>query len=116
LVSDWSSDVCSSDLEMPVVPGGRYVPLYEGRMVHQFDCAAKAYVSGEGRSAKWRELPLGEKVLLPHFFVNVTGSAPPLRAGYCSITGQTNERSLLATMLPAGLAAGNKVPTLTTDS
>jgi hypothetical protein len=31
---------------MPVVPEARYVPLYEGRMVHQFDHAAKAYVSG----------------------------------------------------------------------
>jgi hypothetical protein len=40
--------------EMPVVPDAKYVPLYEGRMVHQFDHAAKAYVSGEGRGAKWR--------------------------------------------------------------
>jgi hypothetical protein len=39
---------------MPVVPDAKYVPLYEGRMVHQFDHAAKAYVSGEGRGAKWR--------------------------------------------------------------
>ena len=29
--------------EMPVVPSAKYVPLYEGRLVHQFDHAAKAY-------------------------------------------------------------------------
>ena len=99
--------------EMPVVPQGRYVPLYEGRMVHQFDHAAKAYISGEGRGAKWRELPFGEKVLRPHFFVNATDSALPLRAGYCDVTGQTNERSALAALIPAGHPAGNSVKAAT---
>ena len=99
--------------EMPVVPQGLYVPLYEGRMVHQFDHAAKAYVSGEGRGAKWRELPFGEKVLKPHFFVNATESALPLRAGYCDVTGQTNERSALAALIPAGHPAGNSVKAAT---
>jgi hypothetical protein len=55
---------------LPVSPGGAYVPLYEGRMVHQFDHAAKAYVSGEGRGAKWDELSFGQKVLVPHFFIH----------------------------------------------
>ncbi|WP_159013559.1 Eco57I restriction-modification methylase domain-containing protein, partial [Acidisoma sp. S159] len=35
------------------------VPLYEGRMVEAFDHRAKAYVSGRGRSAVWRELGFG---------------------------------------------------------
>ena len=36
---------------LPVAPGEKYVPLYEGRMVHQFDHCQKAYISGSGRRA-----------------------------------------------------------------
>jgi hypothetical protein len=102
--------------EMPVVPAARYVPLYEGRMVHQFDHAAKAYVSGEGRGAKWRDLGTTEKALVPHFYIDSTNFTFAERAGFCDVTGQTNERSLLATLIPAGHPAGNKVPTVSTDS
>jgi hypothetical protein len=102
--------------EMPVVPDARYVPLYEGRMVHQFDHAAKAYVSGEGRGAKWCDLDFTEKALVPHFYVDGTGLAFDARAGFCDVTGQTNERSALATLLPRRMPAGNSVPTVTTDS
>jgi hypothetical protein len=102
--------------EMPVVPDARYVPLYEGRMVHQFDHAAKAYVSGEGRGAKWRDLEFTKKALVPHFYVNGTGLTLDARAGFCDVTGQTNERSALATLLPSCMPAGNSVPTVTTDN
>jgi uncharacterized protein (DUF433 family) len=104
------------ELEMPVVPDARYIPLYEGRMVHQFDHAAKAYVSGEGRGAKWRDLDFSEKLLVPHFYVDGTDMASQARAGFCDVTGQTNERSALATLLPGGMPAGNSVPTVTTDN
>jgi hypothetical protein len=96
--------------EMLVAPGATYVPLYEGRMVHQFDHTAKAYVSGEGRGAKWRDLDLPQKAIVPHFFVEP--SIQVVRAGFCQVTGQTNERSLLATAIPAGHPAGDKVPTI----
>ncbi len=102
--------------EMPVVPGAKYVPLYEGRMVHQFDHAAKAYVAGEGRGAKWRDLAFSEKALVPHFFVEATDSALPPRAGYCDVTGQTNERSVLASLIPARHPAGNSVYTVVVES
>lgn len=35
-----------------------------------------------------------------------------LRAGFCDITGQTNERTVLAALIPAGVVCGNKVPTI----
>lgn len=95
--------------EMPVVPDARYVPLYEGRMVHQFDHAAKAYVSGEGRGAKWNDLAINEKRLAPHYYV-IGDPSLATRAGFCEVTGQTNERSLLAALLPAAMPAGHKVP------
>jgi hypothetical protein len=97
--------------EMPVIPDARYVPMYEGRMVHQFDHAAKAYISGEGRGAKWEDLDILQKALIPHFFVDGAGISTELRAGLCNVTGQTNERSMLATLIPAGLLTGNSVPT-----
>ena len=34
------------------------------------------------------------------------------RAGFCDITGQTNERTVLAAIIPAGVICGNKVPTI----
>jgi hypothetical protein len=105
--------------EMPVVPGARYVPLYEGRMVHQFDHAAKAYEGGEGRGAKWRDLGFNEKSLVPHFYINVQDYPIDERVGFCDVTGQTNERSVLATVLPANTPAGHSVsvvqPGLTQD-
>jgi hypothetical protein len=109
----------SDEHEMPVAPGARYVPLYEGRMVHQFDHAAKAYVSGEGRGAKWRDLEFTEKALVPHFYVNADDYRVAERAGFCDVTGQTNERSVLAALLPAGNPSGHSVsavqPGLTRD-
>jgi hypothetical protein len=106
-------DRASDENEMPVVPGAMYAPLYEGRMVHQFDHAAKAYVSGEGRGAKWRDLEIPDKPLVPHYYVNATGSTLPIRAGYCDVTGQTNERSALAALLPRGFPAGNSIKAAT---
>src|SRR5579883_854383 len=110
------ADRAEDENELPVIPGATYVPLYEGRMVHQFDHAAKAYVSGEGRGAKWRDLDFREKELIPHSYVDGTNITVGARAGFCDVTGQTNERSLLAALIPAGYPAGNKVPTIrTTD-
>ena len=33
------------------------LPLYEGRMIGQFDFSEKGWLSGKGRSAKWPEVP-----------------------------------------------------------
>jgi hypothetical protein len=101
--------------EMPIVPGATYVPLYEGRMVHQFDHAAKAYIGGEGRGAKWRDLAFNEKALFPHFYIQEASAPVALRAGLCNVTGQTNERSMLTTAIPGGHLTGNSVPTARID-
>ena len=39
------------------------LPLYEGRMIGQFDFSQKGYVSGRGRSAVWREIPFDPRQL-----------------------------------------------------
>lgn len=97
-----------------------HLPVIEGRMVQQFRCGAKSYVSGTGRRAQWRGNPLGHEEIRPQFYVAeealpagvLRRSAKP-RVGFCDITGQTNERTMLAAQIPSGVVCGNKVPTIT---
>ncbi len=94
--------------------------LIEGRMVHQHRFGAKVYCSGTGRRARWDTVPLGQGKLTPQFWFpraklpsTVRVRTQRIRAGFCDITGQTNERSMLATIIPEGVVCGNKVPTVT---
>ena len=101
----------------PTATSGRLLPLYEGRMVHQFDNTAKAYEAGHGRSAIWRASPPNSRNVAPHYFVNEDyagkkGWRESLRAGYCEISGHANERTVLACLIPASSVCGNKVPVL----
>ncbi|MCM3556368.1 restriction endonuclease [Janibacter melonis] len=96
------------------------LPVIEGRHIAQFRNRAKAYRSGEGRAALWEPLPLGRAALTPQWFIRperlkrgAKAGAARSRVGFCDITGQTNERSLLVARVPAGVVCGNKVPTLT---
>src|SRR5262249_23037401 len=79
-------------------------------MVHQFDHAAKAYVRGSGRSAEWRPLSFDQKEIVPHYFVAQHDWLHiGLRAGFCDVTGPTNERSMLAAMIPPTFPCGHTV-------
>lgn len=96
-------------------------PVYEGRMVHQFDAAAKTYCGGTGRSAQW-EVWLPGQEFQSQFYVDdydlpdgLIGQVNAPRAGFCDITGHANERTILAAMIPSGTVCGNKVPTLQAD-
>lgn len=106
---------------LPVAPSETYLPLYEGRMVHQFDHCQKAYVTGSGARARWVPLEWNEKRLIPHFFVSkayflsVYPNRLRYRFGYGRITGQANERTLLAAALCNESAVGEAIPCFTTD-
>jgi hypothetical protein len=98
------------------------LPVFEGRMVDQFDYRAKAYRSGGGRSAQWDELPFGdpEKAIIPQWRLPADRIPNKLgdrtrryRVGWCDVTGSRNERSLLAVLIPPNVICGHKVPTLT---
>ena len=100
-------------------PGPDCVPLIEGRMVQPHRLGSKSHVAGEGRGALWRHLPPGTSVLRPQFWVAVADLNAQVRermqrprAGFCDITGQTNERSMMAALVPPGTVCGNKVPTI----
>lgn len=97
-------------------PNGATIGVVEGRMVQQHWFAVKKYVSGAGRAARW-ELSNGE--FKPQFWVNSQDLSKDLytrvqqeRVGYCDIAGQTNERAMMSSIIPAGVACGNKVPTI----
>lgn len=95
------------------------LPLVEGRMVQAHRFGVKGHVSGTGRSALWEAFPIGSSRLSPQFWIHSSDMpranqhrADVLRVGFCDIAGQTNERSLMASLIPAGVVCGNKVPTI----
>lgn len=99
------------------------LPLVEGRMVHQYTCCAKKYLSGTGRGAIWGPCNTSSYPRLqPQFWFpaqRLTQGARKrvgtARVGFCDITGQTNERTLLASHIPTNVVCGNKVPTVVFD-
>lgn len=93
------------------------LPLIEGRMVHQYASSAKKYIRGTGRKAKWDANDTA--ALRPQFWVNPKHLSDRIllrtkqeRIGFCDITGQTNERSMMAALVPPESVCGNKVPTI----
>jgi hypothetical protein len=102
-----------------VKTSGNALPLVEGRMVQQHRFGAKGYANGSGRRAIWETFALGNARVQPQFWVvpnDLPGAARHrvdcLRGGFCDITGQTNERSMMAALIPLGVVCGNKVPTV----
>ena len=100
-------------------PSDPSLPVIEGRMVHQYRCGCKQYESGTGRAAVWRPVVPGAP-LRPQYWLatdlipkGARSSVDRTRAGFCDVTGQTNERTMLAASIPAGVVCGNKVPTVT---
>ena len=59
-------------------PFGRWIgpdgdvalPFFEGRMIGQFDCSQKGWVSGKGRTAIWREILFDDKRFEPQFLAS----------------------------------------------
>ncbi len=95
------------------------LPLVEGRMVHAHRLGVKGHVSGTGRRALWHAYPIGGSRISPQFWIRPTDvpranqhRVQKLRVGFCDIAGQTNERSLMASLIPANVVCGNKVPTI----
>jgi len=97
------------------------VPLYEGRMVEAFDYRARAYGSGRGRSAKWPKLEFGSpnKAISPQWRLPIDkvpekaeGRWTKYRLGFCDVGGATNQRFLMAALIPPNVICGHSVPTI----
>ena len=123
--SPWYPEFCR---EVDMTHGRRYfvgrsekgcLPVIEGRMVQPHRLGCKSYVSGEGRSAVWNNLPPGQSRVAPQFWLPLSAASAEatrrsqrMRVGFCDITGQTNERSMMAALIPPDVICGNKVPTI----
>jgi hypothetical protein len=92
------------------------LPLYEGRMIGQFDFSEKGWVSGKGRGAVWREIPWEDKRIEPQFLLNAADVfderyRPGLKVGQMRVSSATNRRTLIATPIESH-PCGDKVATL----
>ena len=90
-------------------------------MVHHHRVSAKRYVGGRGRRASLGRLQLPFNApLRPQWSViawetcalDWRTESVACVLGFCDITGQTNERTVLAAPIPSGVVCGNKVPTV----
>ncbi len=108
--------------------GERALPLYEGRMIGQFDFSDKGWVGGKGRSAEWRELPWTSKTVEPQYLMGQADWRGALSSGtgekarfsgvkltFMAIGSATNRRSMFAALV-RDVPCGNAVPVLQTDA
>lgn len=98
--------------------GDVLLPLYEGRMIGQFDFSKKGWVSGKGRGAVWRDIPWEKKVIEPQFLIEAArfrehapDSANASRVAFIDVTSATNERTMVSTALTS-FPCGNSAPVL----
>ena len=97
------------------------LPLYEGRMVGTYDHRAKGYRSGRGRKAVWEDLGFADsrKSVQPQWYIPVElvsektrERCRDYRVGFCDVASATNQRTLVATLIPRETICGDKVPTI----
>ena len=94
------------------------LPLYEGRMIGQFDFSQKGWVSGKGRGASWREIPWESKQIEPQFLMRATDYESELKAfsplspkvSHMRIGSATNERTAVGSFL-CGAPTGDTAAT-----
>ena len=92
------------------------LPLYEGRMIGQFDFSQKGWVSSKGRGSVWHEISFDKKVIEPQFAISretfcAKGFHPEWKVGQMRVTSATNTRTLISTFL-FDVPCGDKVATL----
>ena len=90
------------------------LPLYEGRMIGQFDYSQKGWVSGKGRAAVWRDVPWSRKQIEPQYLMArdeyfSSSAARGMKVAIMDITSSTNARTMIASPLwavPCGHSIG----------
>ena len=98
----------------------RLLPLYQGTMINQLDFAYKAWESGTGLNAKWKELNWDNKKLYPQFLVNETDVIKKLNCSknikifFRAIARNTDTRTMIASITPY-YPSGNSLTRLDID-
>jgi hypothetical protein len=81
--------------------GDTALPLYQGRMIGQFDCHQCLYVSGKGPASSWEKIPFDRKHLQPQFLVlqtDVDSSdrvVKGLKIVFMDVANSTNTRTFI---------------------
>ena len=101
------------------------LPLYEGRMISQFDFSEKGWVRGKGRTAEWRDISFLNKTIEPQYLMGIENyqgtydqpskAMPGLKVGFLAIGSATNSRSMFAGLV-SDFPAGNSVAILKSSS
>jgi hypothetical protein len=100
------------------------LPVYEGRMISNFDHRAKTYAGGHGNSSQWVERTHSDprKAITPQWRLLQTDIPKKLgdrcsryRVGFGDVANPRNERSFVASLIPPGVICGHKVPTVIFD-
>jgi hypothetical protein len=96
----------------------RYLPLYEAKLVHQFDHRWATYRNdGDTRDLSSQEKNNPQQFALPRYWVPKQGVQERLEGkwdrnwllGWRDITNSTNERTVIASMVPR-VGVGNNMP------
>jgi len=66
------------------------LPLYEGRMIGQFDFSQKGWVSGKGRSAVWRDVAWERKDVQPQYLMSDSDFQKAVFAEYSTTLAKDN--------------------------
>ncbi len=79
------------------------LPLYEGRMIGQYEFSQKGWVRGKGRGAEWRLLDAAAGIVEPQyclgsdvFHANAVGGT---KITFMDITSATNARTMIASLV-----------------
>ncbi|MBX9667404.1 MAG: SAM-dependent methyltransferase [Candidatus Obscuribacterales bacterium] len=98
-----------------------FCPLYEGRMIGQFDCNEKRWVEGKGRQAVWHRVEadedrnegfgIGPQYLVPLRVMREKCIVDRMKIGFLAVGSPTNARTMISTCLTQ-VACGNSVPVL----
>src|SRR5271157_4495346 len=93
------------------------LPLYEGRMIGQFDISQKGWVEGKGRTAVWRAIQNDRKAFEPQYLISEKDYRTWPKAVlshkivFMDITSSTNTRTTVA-VTSRGLGCGHSAPVL----
>ena len=92
------------------------LPLYEGRMIGQFDSSQKGWISGKGRGSVWRDIPWEHKQVEPQYLMaasvyrDETEEAYVPKVLHMRVGSATNTRTAIASFacgVPSGDTAAS---------
>ena len=102
--------ICEVDIR------GMALPLYEGRMIGQFDFSQKGWVSGKGRGAVWHDISWERKQIEPQFLMDSADyeasvpSPQSPKVAHMRIGSATNERTAIGSFV-YGVPTGDTAAT-----